>query len=213
VRILGSRKPILFVEGEWEGKDASVFGKLYDGFTILPVGSCEHVIHLTNSYNKRNELHHLDCWGIIDRDSRTGEEVDRLKRQRVHTIEFAKLENLLLAEPVLREVAQIVAFSPAETEERIDDVKTRLFQLAEGDLERTSLEFTKRRLERALSTIGFREKTVEALSAEFEAGVKTLDTKVIYEARKEEMEKVIEQKDYARLLAIYEKQRSCEAGW
>ena len=203
-RILGSRKPILFVEGEREGKDKSVFGKIYDCFTVLPVGSCESVIHLTNSYNQRNELHHLDCCGIIDRDGKTDEEVEYLKRQRVHTIEFAELENLLLAEPVLREVAGILAFSAGETEERIDGVKTRLFQLAEGDVERTCVEFTKRRLGRALSTIGFRERTVEALSAEFDAGVKALDANAIYEARKQEMDRVIERRDYASLLAIYE---------
>ena len=75
---------------------------------------------------------------------------------------------------------------------------------AEGDVERTCVEFTKRRLERALSRIGFREKTAEALSAELDAGVKALDAMAIYEARKQEMESIIQQRDYASLLAIYE---------
>ncbi len=204
VRILGSRKPVLFVEGEWQSGDASLFGKLYDGFTVLPVGSCENVIHLTNSYNNQQALHHLICRGIIDRNGRSEKNIEYLKKTRIYTIDYAELENLLLAEEVMREVAVVLGFDAAETEERIGRVKSRVFDLARRDIERICVNYTKRRLEQTLSKIGFEEKTIDGVSEEFDKQIRSLDIQAIYEARKHEMEEIFATGDYARLLSVYE---------
>ena len=38
--IMGSRKPVLFVEGEKGSLDYKIYSKLYDKFTIIPLKSC-----------------------------------------------------------------------------------------------------------------------------------------------------------------------------
>jgi hypothetical protein len=68
VEIVGSRKPILFVEGERGSIDLSIYLSLYSDFTILPIGSCEHVIHAVASFKKNPTLHRLNVRGLIDSD-------------------------------------------------------------------------------------------------------------------------------------------------
>ena len=130
VLILGSRKPILFIEGELSSLDASIFGKVYDSFTIVPVGSREKVIHLTNSYNAKRELHHWQCYGLIDRDGRMDEEVKYLKERNIYTIKYAEVENLLLVEFVMTETARLLAFSEEEAAHCTEQAKRRIFELA-----------------------------------------------------------------------------------
>jgi len=200
--ILGSRKPILFVEGGRTGLDANIFGKLYEGFTVLPVGSCEEVIHLTNSYNAKSELHHFVCRGIIDRDGRTQEEIEHLEAQEIYVIEYAESENLLLAEPVMDEVAQLLGFMGEDAKARVEGAKERIFGLAAEGADKASIEYAKRRLGRALSTIGFTETKIKDLVAEVDKGVKALDVFAIYKKRRTEIEDAIKQKDYQKVLEL-----------
>jgi energy-coupling factor transporter ATP-binding protein EcfA2 len=201
--ILGSRKPILFLEGEAGSKDASVFGKLYDGFTALSVGSCEHVIHLTNSYNAKKELHHFACRGIIDGDGRSAGEANYLRDHHVYVIAYAEIENLLLDDSVMTQVAELLGFLGVDAKTRVDKAKERIFALAANDVDRTCIEFAKRRLQRALSLITLKETEINNLSAEFETSVKSLDVGEIYHARKKDIESAIDAGDYPKLLELY----------
>src|SRR5262249_19151188 len=67
-KILGSRQPILFVEGTVGGLDVSVYRRVYTDWTVVPVGTCEQVIHSVASFNAHGGLHHLGCAGLIDLD-------------------------------------------------------------------------------------------------------------------------------------------------
>jgi predicted ATP-dependent endonuclease of OLD family len=82
LEILGSRKPILFVEGERNSLEYFLFSHLFKKFTVTPCGGHEQVIHSTSSFLKLKSLHALECKGIIDRDFRTDEQVEYLKTTR-----------------------------------------------------------------------------------------------------------------------------------
>src|SRR5207253_6166364 len=43
--ILGSRRPVLFVEGDGGSLDQAIYRACYPDWTIIPRGSCEEVIH------------------------------------------------------------------------------------------------------------------------------------------------------------------------
>lgn len=70
LEILGSRKNILFVEGEKNSYDTQLYVKLYPNYYIVPCGSCEQVIWRTKAFRKSPLLHHCEVYGIIDRDFR-----------------------------------------------------------------------------------------------------------------------------------------------
>jgi hypothetical protein len=73
--IIGSRRPVLFVEGDGGSLDSSLYRRVYDEFTVIPVGSCEQVIHTVASFIARAELPTLGRVGINDDNVRTTTEI------------------------------------------------------------------------------------------------------------------------------------------
>ena len=47
LEIVGSRKPVIFIEGDRSSLDYFFYPKLYPGFTVIPAGGCDGVIHAT----------------------------------------------------------------------------------------------------------------------------------------------------------------------
>lgn len=64
--IVGSRLPVLFVEGDGGSLDIALYRRVFEGFTVIPVGNCDQVIHTVSSFASRKELHRVGCAGIID---------------------------------------------------------------------------------------------------------------------------------------------------
>lgn len=87
LKIAGSRKPILFCEGNENSLD-NLYKKIYPDFTVVSVQSCKDVINLTTSLNN-NEItgfHHLNCHGIIDGDNQE-RETPTIKQIKIGIIE------------------------------------------------------------------------------------------------------------------------------
>ena len=122
--VLGSRKSILFVEGNAGSSDVSLYSLIYSDFTVVPHGSCNSVISSTRAFSGLKHLHHLNCVGIIDKDYRSDEEVEQLEESNIFAIGVSEVENLLLTEEVL------VTFERANYfghESRVPQVKETVF--------------------------------------------------------------------------------------
>jgi energy-coupling factor transporter ATP-binding protein EcfA2 len=96
LRILGSRRPTLFVEGLSGSRDMAIYEVVFPGFYIIPCGGCSDVRHATQSFAKHYAQHHCHPKGIVDRDDLDDEEIDALSRVGVHVLPVAGVENLLL---------------------------------------------------------------------------------------------------------------------
>ena len=64
--ILGSRKPILFVEGTNSSLDMAIYRACYPEWTIVPRGSHDQVIRAVNTMRANSALTRVTCAGIID---------------------------------------------------------------------------------------------------------------------------------------------------
>lgn len=62
--ILGSRKPILFVEGTGSSLDIAIYRSIYPSWTVVPRGSCENVIHAVATMRHNSSLTRITCSGI-----------------------------------------------------------------------------------------------------------------------------------------------------
>lgn len=120
--ILGNRKDIIFVEGEISSYDAKLYTKIYSNYYVVPCGSCTQVIQKTKAYNNSEQLHHLNVYGIIDRDYRTENELLNLKSDGIYTIDVAEVENLFITEEVLQIIDEHLGF--ANNDSRVGKVKT-----------------------------------------------------------------------------------------
>ncbi|WP_315308070.1 DUF4435 domain-containing protein [Veillonella parvula] len=121
--LLGSRKPILFVEGEPHSYDIKLYSQIYSNYYVVACGSCETVKSKTRAMNSSKDLHHLDCWGLIDRDFKDENEIEQLRENGIYTIGVAEVENLFIVEEVLECVNQSMSNTNKNS---VDAVKVEL---------------------------------------------------------------------------------------
>lgn len=99
VDLIGTRKPVLFIEGDARHSiDARLYPLVFTDCTVKPLGSCDKVIETTRTFNDLKNMHHLESKGVVDRDRRTDPEVDYLRRKSVMVPDVAEVENLFLLE-------------------------------------------------------------------------------------------------------------------
>lgn len=106
--IVGSRKPILFVEGE-ENKNSldRIYCHIYTDFKVIFAGNCEQVIRLTKACKILNPHHNLACFGIIDADGRTDVQIRQLESEKIYCLQVAIIENIFLIPEVAKELYKI----------------------------------------------------------------------------------------------------------
>jgi len=101
LEVLGSRNPILFIEGDQSSLDYKVYQEIYPNHTIKPVGSCQTVIDSVKSFNNQSQFHHIVANGIIDRDRREAGDVKNINSMGVWVLDVAEIENLFLLEEIV----------------------------------------------------------------------------------------------------------------
>lgn len=105
LELLGSRRSVLFCEGESGGTDEKVYSRLFPDFTIKPVGGCSMVINFTKAFNKLPNIT-TQAFGLIDSDYQGHERIAKIQGHGIHGLPVAEIENLLLDEPVLKAVCE-----------------------------------------------------------------------------------------------------------
>lgn len=110
--ILGSRKNVLFVEGEKGSYDYQLYTLLYPDYLIIPCGGCAQVIARTKAFKANSGLHNYQVYGLIDRDYRSGHEIEAYKKDNIYTLEVAEVENLFLVEELIRVLAERFGANP-----------------------------------------------------------------------------------------------------
>lgn len=85
LNLLGNRKSVIFVEGTEDSYDTKLYSELYRDYYIVPCGGCSNVIAQTKAMKANPQLHHLKCYGIIDRDYRSEYEIEKLKEEGIYT--------------------------------------------------------------------------------------------------------------------------------
>ena len=110
--ILGSRKNVLFVEGERNSFDTQLYSEIYPNYHIVPCGSCTQVIARTKAFRNNPSLHDCVVYGIIDRDYRSEHEIEKYKEENIYTINVAEVENLFIVEELVRVIAAHMAKDP-----------------------------------------------------------------------------------------------------
>lgn len=101
LKLLGSRKRILFCEGESGSIDDKIYNLLLPDFTITPVSSCSDVINYTKAFNTLPNST-TEAFGLIDSDHQDPDRLASLKDKNIFALEVSEVENLLFDEEFLR---------------------------------------------------------------------------------------------------------------
>lgn len=201
-RILGSRMPVLFVEGGRNSLDVEVFRAVYPSRIVVPLGRCDDVIHAVATLRAQARFHRCDCVGIIDSDERTPANREDLARSRVFTLPVSEIENLLLMPEVLRVLIRALEFYGAEADDRFAAVQERVFTIAQAD-RHSALAAAKLQIDETLKRIGLKGRQVEAVAEELDKALGSISVRSLVEERTRDMEAKIAAKDYKGVLVSY----------
>jgi len=113
--ILGSRRNVLFVEGDNDSYDYQLYTSLYPHYLIVPCGSCSQVILRTKAFRANQQLHDFEVYGLIDRDYRSDHEIETYKADHIYTLQVAEVENLFLVEELIRYMAEHLGANADDT--------------------------------------------------------------------------------------------------
>lgn len=205
--ILGSRRPILFVESTEGGLDVALYRSCYPDHTVIARGSCEEVKHSVVSLRRNAALTRVTCSGIVDADGLHGDEIDALSVLGVAVLPVSEIENLFLLPSVSRAIAEGEGYAGAELETRLVDLQERIFQtLADtAAVDAVVLRYCRRRIDRLLKKLDFGEaNSVAALGVDYTKATSELDIAAIAEVMRERIVTAVDAKDLTALLAVYD---------
>jgi energy-coupling factor transporter ATP-binding protein EcfA2 len=200
--LVGSRRPILFVEGERGSLDLTVYRHHYTDFTVVPIGSCEAVIHSVASYNGSAVLHHLIARGLVDADDRTPSDIVSLQEHDVYVLPVAEVENLLLLPGVFLALAEaLVCLAPNDT---LAQLKVAVMKAVLEDLDLVSSRHAIRQLDRRLKRIGVEARDRGTLQASFQNELSKVDAAAIFDAFKKNLQTSVQASDLEAVLKLYD---------
>lgn len=202
LEILGSRKPIIFVEGDKGSLDYFLYQKSYSGYTIAPSGGASEVIHAARSFSSFQSLHRHRSYGIIDRDFRDEGEVRNLEGLGVFVLKFSEIENLLLTEEVLRVVAKHL-HRESDFPSLLESAKNVVFREMSNNQEQLVSSIAASKVERELKNYDAKARGKTALKTALATLMTSIKVDALYESTATDINDIISSRDYVGALRIY----------
>ncbi|WP_303823112.1 DUF4435 domain-containing protein [Abiotrophia defectiva] len=199
--ILGNRKPVLFVEGTSESYDTKLYSEIYKDYYVIACGSCSSVISQTKAMSANKQLHHLKCYGIIDRDYRSDYEIEAYRKDNIFTLKVAEVENLFLVEELLYIINDILGFND---DDKVKNVKDYIIK------DRFAKEIDKQICEAIVSEIKFKltianisTKNEEEAKDSLESAFKSISYDELKAKYTGEFNEILELEAYSNVLKVF----------
>lgn len=201
LEILGSRKPILFIEGDNKSTDYKLYPLIFPEYTVTPLGSCEKVFDSTKAFNENKHFHNLDAKGLIDRDRRDILEIKKIIQSQVWVPKVAEVDNFFLLEEIIGVVALHLL---KDKEDVIKKTKEKVVELFKNDIESQSLEHTIFRIKRIFAKeLNPNSKNISDLKTELSQFWNQQDFDEIYNNYNTKFKELIQQNNYNSILEVY----------
>ncbi|MGJ0510448.1 MAG: DUF4435 domain-containing protein [Methylocystis sp.] len=202
--LIGSRQPILFVEGTRGKLDATIYQCVFPNYTVEPIGSCDAVVHAVTSFRTNPSLHRITAFGIVDADGRDSDQVNRLRDCGVFALPVAEVENLLLLPKVFKQLALSLHFTEQQAEGLLAELTSAVMEIASEQVEEVSARFAARRLDAELKKLVSSAKTIAALSNDFQTNIQSLNPEALASEYKARLQTAIKASDLEGVLSLYD---------
>jgi energy-coupling factor transporter ATP-binding protein EcfA2 len=205
--ILGSRRPVLFVEGSQDSLDTSIYRCCFPEWTVIARGSCEEVIHSVVTMRRNSTLTRVTCSGIVDADDYHSDDIAILTRLGIAILPVSEIENLILLPAVSRAIAEHEGYAGAELENRLNNLKTDIFKTLDSTnaIDTVVTRYCRRRIDRLLKKIDLSESsTVAEITARYTTLTQGIDIAAIAQAATDRIQEGLREGDLAKLLANYD---------
>ncbi|OOX22093.1 hypothetical protein Xbuh_21215 [Xanthomonas axonopodis pv. bauhiniae] len=200
VEVLGSRKPVVFVEGENGSHDVSLYREVLPNFLVIPRGSCAQVIQSVKALRANTQLHHLSVYGLIDRDRRPQVEIDALERDSIFCLTVAEVENLFCTREILEIVSTRLARDPVAD---LSQVIQFVFKKLRSELDTQVSLRVAAEVKFMLNFFDSSATGEAALITALQELTQRIDIPVLYSRFNSELGEIIAAQDYDALLKVY----------
>ena len=200
--ILGSRKPVLFVEGDDRHSiDSRLYPLIFPEYTVKALGSCDKVIESVRSFNDLRTFHRLESRGIVDRDRRNDQEVAYLLKRNIYVPNVAEIENILMLEGVIRAVARHKRRNENEVFNKVRDSVLKMFS---HEIKLQALEHVRHYVKRSVEMrIDMKFKNINEVEEHMLDLVNEINPRGMYEQLCREFHDYLQQRDYMAVLRVF----------
>jgi hypothetical protein len=202
VELLGSRKPILFVEGEVGSLDLTIYRSVYSSFNIIPIGSCQQVIHSVTSYKNSPVLHWLDVYGLIDADHLDASDIAYLQARKIFSLPVAEVENIFLLPSVFIKLANALACPYPDA--LFTQLKAKILEQATAHIDLICARYTVRQIDRRMKKVEINARDLRTLETEFQSQISNINPTDLFTSLKTELSSEIAQQNIPRVLELYD---------
>lgn len=102
--ILGARRKLLFVEGVDHSLDKPLYSLIFPEVSIIAKGSCREVEQTVAAIKDASNLHWLIAFGLVDDDTRSTEDIQKLKAKGVYSLPVRTVESIYYHPEIQRRV-------------------------------------------------------------------------------------------------------------
>lgn len=209
LEILGTRSPVLFVEGDKSSYDIALYKEVFEDYHVVTCNNCQKVIELTKAFNndRVKALHSYDVKGLIDHDYLSKEEIENYKRQHIYTIEVSEVENLFLIEPLIKLAANQLGDNPDETFTKVSNF---LYEKMATDQFLIINAICVKEIRHQLNGFTSGGQSEIDIQADLEKLLSRIDTHSIYTQIETKISNIIAQKDYKSMIMLYNNKGLCK---
>ena len=203
--ILGSRRPVLFVEGGGGSLDSAVFRACFPDWTVIPRGSCEEVIHSVVTMRRNAALTRVACAGLVDADDYTSDEIAAMTTHGVAVLPVSEIESLVLLPAVASAIASSEGFAGQALDVRLGALRDELVALASTGVEAAVMQYCRRRIDRTLKKVDLSAaKTSDHLAEEYLERTQAVDVRKLAEEARSTLEIALRAKNLPAMLRYFD---------
>lgn len=107
--ILGSKRELLFVEGQSSSLDRQIYQLIYPRISVIPQGNCGQVERAIDGIRGTADIHWISAYGLIDSDDRTQEQIQGLLARGIVAVPFYSVEALYYHLHIVEQVAKKIS--------------------------------------------------------------------------------------------------------
>jgi ABC-type lipoprotein export system ATPase subunit len=199
IAVLGSRRTLLFVEGQISSLDIQLYQILYPNITIKPLGSCVDVERVVKGIRESDENHWISAFGIIDRDNRSDEECEQLCNEGVIPLNQYSIESLYYHPSVIRSILNRVStVNDIEPEQVFSEIIEAVISAIIPHKTRMAARLVQRKVKENLSRQAPDYRAIMSGNVNIE-----FSTATIFNEELQLIDTLLETKDIERLISRY----------
>ncbi|EGQ7820975.1 AAA family ATPase [Vibrio parahaemolyticus] len=200
LEILGSREPVVLVEGTNSSFDLKLYSLYYESSLVIPKGSCANVIQIVKGINESGLLKSENVVGIIDRDRRSDTEINNLYKNDIYVLDVAEVENLFILPEIFEVVCESLEFLYSD---KFSDLTEKVFALFESEIEMQVCKKVSSEIMHKLRGFNDKSNTYTKLEINYQSVIDGVDLDRYYQEIESEYKRVLLARDYMGVLKYY----------